>query len=153
MGSAPLGRMRQPFLLSPFLPYYPRVPLHYERDDERQRILILTTGHVTTDQVLGAVDRQAEEGTWSYSVLYDVRAGKNIPTPEDLRRVVMRVGMLTARHGPRGPVAFVTTTPKMSRMARAYSNLGELTALDVEVFTHVEDAEQWLDRIHHSSSG
>jgi hypothetical protein len=127
------------------------VPLHYERDDSRQRILILTAGHVTTEEVLGVVDRQAEEGTWSYSVLYDVRAGKNIPTPEDLCRVVMRVGVLTARHGPRGPVALVTTTPQMSRMARTYSNLGELTALDVEVFTRVEDAEQWLDRVHHTS--
>jgi hypothetical protein len=128
------------------------VPLHYERDDSRQRILILTTGHVTTEDVLGAVDRQAEEGTWSYSVLYDVRAGKNIPTPEDLRRVVMRVGMLTARHGPRGPVAMVTKSAQMSRMARVYSNLGELTALDVEVFTGIEDAEEWLDQAHRTGS-
>jgi hypothetical protein len=143
--------MRKAFLLGPFLPYYPRVPIHYERDDSRQRILIMTTGHVTTEDVLGVVDRQAQEGAWCYSVLYDARAGTNTPTPEDLRRVVMRVGMLTARHGPRGPVALVTKTPQMSRMARAYSNLGELTALDVEVFTCVEDAEQWLDRVHHSS--
>jgi len=127
------------------------VPLHYERDDERQRILILTTGHVTTEEVLAAVERQAEEGTWSYSVLYDVRAGKNTPTSDDLRRVVMRVGMLTARHGPRGPVAMVADKPHMSRMARAYSNLGELTALDVQVFTRLEDAEEWLDRMHHTS--
>ena len=127
------------------------MPLHYERDDARHRVLIMTTGHVTTEDVLGAVDRQAAEGTWSYSVLYDMRTGKNIPAPEDLRRVVMHVGMLTARHGPRGPVALVTTTPQMSRMARAYSKLGELTALDVEVFTHIEDAEQWLDQVHHSS--
>lgn len=127
------------------------MPIHYERDDSRQRILIMTTGHVTTEDVLEVVDRQAEEGAWSYSVLYDVRAGKNIPTPEDLRRVVMRVGMLTARHGPRGPVALVTETPQMWRMARAYSNLGQLTALDVEVFARVEDAEQWLDQVHHSS--
>jgi hypothetical protein len=111
----------------------------------------MTAGHVTTEDVLDAVDRQAEEGTWSYSVLYDARAGKNAPTPEDLRRVVMRVGMLTARHGPRGPVAFVTKSPHMLRMARAYSNLGQLTALEVEVFARVEDAEQWLDRVHHTS--
>jgi hypothetical protein len=127
------------------------VPLHYERDDERQRILIMTTGHVATEDVLGAVDRQADEGTWSYSVLYDARAGKNTPTPEDLRRVVIRVGVLTARHGPRGPVALVTKSHQMSRMARAYSNLGQLTALDVEVFAHIEDAERWLDRVDHTS--
>jgi hypothetical protein len=127
------------------------VPIHYERDDTRQRILIMTTGHVTADDVLGVVDRQAEEGAWPYSVLYDARAGRNTPTPEDLRRVVMRVGMLTARHGPRGPVALVTRSPQLSRMARAYASLGQLTALDVEVFTRVEDAEQWLDKMQHFS--
>jgi hypothetical protein len=133
------------------VPYYPRVPIHYERDDVRRRIAIMTIGHITPEDILGVLDRQASEGTWSYSVLYDTRASKNIPTPEDLRRVVMRVGTLTARHGPRGPVALVTNSEQLSRMARAYGNLGELTALRVEVFTGVEDAEQWLDQEHHSS--
>jgi hypothetical protein len=128
------------------------VPIHYERDDTKQRILIMTTGHVATEDILGVVDRQAEEGAWSYSVLYDARAGKNAPTADDLRRVVMRVGMLTARHGPRGPVALVTGSPQVSKMGRAYASLGQLTALDVEVFTRIEDAEDWLDKMHHSST-
>jgi len=128
------------------------MPLHYERDDDGQRIRIMMTGHVTTEDVLGIVDRQAREGTWSYSVLYDTRAGKNLPTPEDLHRVVMRVGTLTVRHGPRGPVALVTTSPQLSRMGRAYASLGELTALDVRTFTSVEEAEDWLSQAHHSST-
>ena len=47
------------------------MPIHYERDDEGQRIRVMMTGHVTTEDVLGIVDRQAREGTWSYGLLYD----------------------------------------------------------------------------------
>jgi hypothetical protein len=126
------------------------MPFHYERDDDGQRIRILMTGHVSTADVLGIVDRQAREGTWSYSVLYDTRAVTNLPTTEDLHRVVMRVGTLTVKHGPRGPVALVTTSPQLSRLGRAYASLGQLTALNVRIFTSVEEAEDWLSRAHHS---
>ncbi len=128
------------------------MPIHYERDDDGQRIRIMMTGHVTTEDVLGLVDRQAREGTWSYSVLYDTRASKSLPTPDDLHRVVMRVGTLTVRHGPRGPVALVTTSPQFSRMCHAYARLGELTALDVRAFASVEEAEDWLSQAHPSST-
>ncbi|HEY6362034.1 MAG TPA: hypothetical protein VIX63_13055 [Vicinamibacterales bacterium] len=122
------------------------MPIHYERDDERRRIIIMTTGRVTPEDVQGALDRQANEGTWSYAVLYDARAGTNTPTREDLHRLVLYVGALTARHGPRGPVALVSGSARLSRMGRAYSSLGELTALNVQVFTDVDDAECWLEQ-------
>ena len=119
--------------------------IHYERDDPRRRIVIMSTGKVTSDEVLASLDRQAKEGAWSYSVLYDARAGRSVPTIDEVRRLVLHVGQLTCRYGPRGPVALVTTDPQLSRIGHAYANLGELTALDVRVFTDVEDAEQWLD--------
>jgi len=121
------------------------VAIHYERDDPRRRIVIMSTGKVTSDEVLASLDRQAKEGAWSYSVLYDARAGRSVPTIDEVRRLVLHVGELTCRYGPRGPVALVTTDPQLSRIGHAYANLGELTALDVRVFTDVEDAEQWLD--------
>jgi hypothetical protein len=122
------------------------VPIHYERDDRRRRIIIMTTGRVTPEDVRGALDRQANEGTWSYAVLYDARAGTNVPTAADLHELVMHIGALTARHGPRGPVAFVGGTARLLKAGRAYSSLGELTALDVKVFTDVDDAERWLEQ-------
>jgi hypothetical protein len=45
----------------------------------------------------------------------------------------------------------VSGDPQLSRMARAYSNLGELTSLDVKVFTDVDAAERWLDDAHPAS--
>jgi hypothetical protein len=127
------------------------VPIHYEQDDARRRIVVMTTGDVTADEVRDTLERQAREGAWSYRVLYDVRAGRNVPTIEDVRRLVLQVGELTCRYGPRGPVALVSADPLMSRMGRAYSNLGELTALDVQVFTDVDEAEQWLDDAYPAS--
>ena len=118
--------------------------VHYERDDSRRRITIMTTGVVTPDEVRGALDRQAREGTWSYCVLYDTRAALNMPTPDDLRELVLHVGMLTTRCGRRGPVALISNNREFSRLGRAYSTLGELTALDVAVFGSVEEAEAWL---------
>ena len=128
------------------------MPIHYERDDSRRRIVIMTTGHVTPEEVRGVLERQAREGAWSYSVLYDARAGRNVPTLDDVRRLVLHVGELTCRYGPRGPVALVTTNPQLSKMGRAYANLGELTSLDVQVFTDVDAAEQWLDEAPHTSA-
>ena len=131
------------------------MPVHYERDDARRRIIIMTTGHVTPEDVRGAVERQAHEGAWSYTVLYDARAGTNVPTADDVHRLVLLVGTLTARHGPRGPVALVSGSTGLSRIGRAYSRLGELTALNVQVFAEVDDAERWLDEAQkaHPSTG
>lgn len=127
------------------------MPIHYERDDARRRLVVMTTGHVTSEEVRNTLDRQAKDGAWSYSVLYDARAGRNVPTIEDVRQLVLHVGQLTCRYGPRGPVALVSTDPQLSKMGRAYSNLGELTSLDVKVFTEVEEAERWLDEVHPAS--
>ena len=123
------------------------VPVHYERDDSRRRVTVMTTGFVTPEEVRGVLDRQADEGAWSYTVLYDARAAVNTPTPEDVHRLVLHIGRLTTKYGPRGPVALISGNPQLSRIGRAYSTLGELTALEVEVFGTVEEAEAWLDHL------
>jgi hypothetical protein len=119
--------------------------IRYERDDRRRRVHIMSVGPTTTEQVLGTLDRQAADGAWSYSVLYDARASASKPTGNDLRALLLRVGELTTRYGPRGPVAFVTSSARLSRAGQAYANAGELTALNMKVFTSLADAERWLD--------
>jgi hypothetical protein len=57
------------------------VPIHYERDDERRRLNIMTVGQVAPEDILGVLERQAKEGAWSYGVLYDARAGRNARRP------------------------------------------------------------------------
>ena len=121
------------------------MPLHYERDDRRRRIVVTTTGIVTLSDVLAIVDRQAGEGAWPYGVLHDARTSDDVPSTTDLVTLVRHVGTLTTRHGPRGPVAFVVAQSALARMGRRYASLGELTSLHVNVFTTIEDAERWLD--------
>ena len=107
---------------------------------------MMTTGVVTPGEVRDALDRQAAEGAWSYGVLYDVRAVVNLPTPDDVRELVLYIGSLTTKYGPRGPVALISNSPQFLRIGRAYSTLGELTALDVAVFPTVDAAEAWLEQ-------
>jgi hypothetical protein len=119
--------------------------IRYERNDARRRIAIATLPDTTHDDVMSAVERQAAEGTWSYAVLYDARGSARTPSADEFRGLVLRVGELTARYGPRGPVAFVASSAKMAKLGRTYASVGELTALDVKVFTNIDDAARWLD--------
>jgi hypothetical protein len=120
------------------------MPVEYKRDDERQRIVARSTGVVTRDEALAMMDRQAAEGAWSYGVLYDARDSSTIPTPDDIRALIRRVGVLTTKYGPRGPVALVVSLAAAAAMGRAYASLGDLAALRVHVCGCVEDAERWL---------
>jgi hypothetical protein len=119
--------------------------LEYRRDDARGRITVTSTGAVTLAEALAIMDRQAADGAWSYGVLYDMRAAGDPPTPADVHELVLRVGTLTTRHGPRGRVALVVRDPALSKMGRRYATLGDLTALHVRLFATVEEADHWLD--------
>ncbi len=121
------------------------MPLEYTRDDSKRRITVISTGAVTLSEALAVIERQAAEGTWSYGVLYDTRSSVHAPTPTDVHQMLLRVGALTARHGPRGPVAFVVHDPALTRMGHRYARLGDLTALHVRLFAAIADAERWLD--------
>jgi hypothetical protein len=121
------------------------MPVHYERDDARQRLMVTSIGDVTIEETLAVMDRQAREGTWSYSVLYDARASERIPTAADLQRLVLHVGSLTMQYGPRGRVAFVVINRSHQKMAHHYERMAALTAADVRVFATIEEAQAWLD--------
>jgi hypothetical protein len=121
------------------------MPLHYTRDDRKRRIVVTSVGPVTLADALAIIDRQAAEGAWSYGVLYDTRASADAPSAADLNQLVLRVGALTVKHGPRGRVALVASDPSLSKMGRRYAKLGDLTALDVRLFATLSEAEAWLD--------
>jgi hypothetical protein len=124
------------------------MPIHYERDDRRRRILALSIGQVTFEESIAVIDRQAAEGAWSYEVLYDTRGSTAVPTAEEIHRVVQHVGSLTTKCGPRGPVAMVMRNPDLLEMGRRYARLADLTSLVVGLFLTIEDAERWLAEAH-----
>jgi hypothetical protein len=119
------------------------MPITYERDDARRRIVVTTIGIVGLDDLIAVVDRQAAEGTWQYGVLHDSRRVASVASQTDVRAGLKHVEALSRTHGRRGPVAFVTTMPAAFGMVRMYSTLGQAHQA-VEVFRDIGDAERWL---------
>ena len=62
------------------------MPIQYVRDDAKKRILVTTTGEIGLDDIVGIVDRQAKDRTWSYAMLYDARASASTPTTRPSRK-------------------------------------------------------------------
>ena len=120
------------------------MPITYERDDKLRRIVVTTIGIVGLDDMLAVVDRQANEGTWQYGILYDSRRVASVASQTDVRAGVRHVDVLSRTHGKRGPVAFVTTMPAAYGMVRMYSTLSGQVQQAVEVFRDIGDAERWL---------
>ena len=121
------------------------MPLDYTCDRARRRITIVSAGAVTHEETVAVIDRQAAEGAWSFSVLYDTRQGTSVPTTEEVHRMVLHVGRLTTKHGPRGPVALVVSDPQLSLIVSWYGTLGDLTGLRVHVCTSIAEADDWLN--------
>jgi hypothetical protein len=123
-----------------------RDAIMYERDDARRRIVTTMSGEVGLDEVLGIIDRQEAEGTWTYGVLSDIRTLSWQPSREEVHRVVVHIDRTAVRCGrPRGPVAIVAAEPTLFRRARLYSALGAPSGLSSEVFFDYPTAETWLD--------
>jgi hypothetical protein len=120
------------------------MPITYERDDKRRLIIVTTIGIVGLDDMLAVVDRQANDGTWRYGILYDSRRVASVASQTDVRAGLRHVELLSRTHGRRGPVAFVTTKPAAYGMVRMYSTLASQVQQAVEVFRDVGDAERWL---------
>jgi hypothetical protein len=123
------------------------MPVIYERDDLRRQIRVTLSGHVTVEDLLAIVDRQAAEGTWPYALWYDARRIRKAAPghADEVRRVLHHVVATSATHGARGPVAIVTDQPADYEMVRAYSQLGATARITVEVFRDPGDAERWLE--------
>jgi len=120
------------------------MPIFYERDDEHRRIVTTAVGIVTYEQTVAMIERQAAEHAWSYAALHDARGSASVPTPDEVRRLLMHIGKLTTKNGPRGPVAFVVEDPMLSKMGQWYASMGDLTALNIRVFRSVDEADEWL---------
>jgi len=118
------------------------MPITYERDDLRRRIIVTLEGPLDVDEIVATIDRQASEGTWHYSRLYDARLHE-APTSAQIRALLGHVLERTRMHGPRGPVAVVTDHLAVYGMVRMYMSLGENDGT-VEVFRDIAEAERWL---------
>ena len=53
--------------------YHARMPVRYERDDTRRRVVVTVEGALQTSEMLAAIGRQRAENTWNYGTLFDLR--------------------------------------------------------------------------------
>jgi hypothetical protein len=121
------------------------VPIDYRRDDARRRIIVAISGPALYDEIAYIVERQAAEGTWSYTMLYDERDATSTLTRAETGRLLVLIGQLRAVHGRRGRVALVFDADARHGPGRAFSTLGDIMGLDTAVFNDPARAEAWLD--------
>ena len=120
--------------------------INYARDDARRRITATSMGVVTVEGILGIIERQITENTWSYALLHDSGAAITEPDPETgVDRLIGYVRSAARRLGRRGPVAVVIAGPAGEDIARDYSAV-EWDVGPVAFFRSRAEAETWLDR-------
>jgi hypothetical protein len=120
------------------------MPIRYELDDLRRRVVVTVEGLFQTDDIFAIVARQRAEHTWTYGILYDLRGMTGEPTVAELRHLTSEAAELPQGEGPRGPVALLATEPTLNGRLCTYAVLGRSTTLSIEVFRERSEAEQWL---------
>lgn len=116
------------------------MPCDYCRDD-KHRILYLTASEpFSSGDVIAALDRQVADDIWAYGTLVDAR--RAMLSRRDDQRLLEHVRVLSAHHGPPGPVALVAQ--EGIGRALSYSFRSGREGLKFEVFWDMEDAERWL---------
>jgi hypothetical protein len=120
----------------------------YVRDDGHRRIRIIARQPLESVDLCEIVDRQVREDTWTYGILYDMRAttGGGMSKMET-RAVAEHVRAHVARYGVRGPVALLTSTADLADLGQRYAFfLGAKAGLQFKVFWNLAEAERWLDQ-------
>jgi len=115
----------------------------YARDAERRIVRVTTRDVITADDLVAVIDRQREEGSWSFGVLYDMRRLEGPMSKEDTMTVANHVRQSVSEHGPRGPVALVTRKSNLVGAGLVYAHDIKRSA-EIEVFWDVREAEEWL---------
>jgi hypothetical protein len=120
------------------------MPIQYQRDDAKHRIVISFPGTYQTADGLAAIEQHHSEGAWAYGVLYDLRSLKGHPNVTDLKAYMERDAQPPAgENGPRGPVAILTFDPDVYSIACTYKALGR-SSMTIEVFRDWTEADHWL---------
>jgi hypothetical protein len=121
------------------------LPYDYVRDDGRQRITITVRAPLAPEDFRRIIERQAQEQTWSYGMLYDLRALSAPLAREEYDMLAADVFRHVATHGQRGPVAVVTRSANLIGSIQLYAFVVERGGVNLEVFWDVVEAERWLD--------
>ena len=122
------------------------MPLTYTVDDDQRRIRIVLRDPVSEVEFLGAIDRQAAEGTWGYGLLCDMRLLGPSPRTGLWKVAMQHVAEITLREGARGPVAVIANTAALVGVSEAYAGESRRAGRSVQVFWSPDEATEWLDQ-------
>jgi hypothetical protein len=98
------------------------MPIRYERDDARRRVLVTMEGPFDETDFLAVMERWRGEDVGAYGMLCDLRAMTGEPSSAEVQQFMSQAAQ-TKR--PRGPIALVATDPaiygRAARMRRSYA--------------------------------
>jgi hypothetical protein len=117
--------------------------LEYERDDVKQRVVATENGPFQSADVFDFLQRQHDDGTWTYGLLFDSRGMTGHPTTEELRGFLTLERDTDSERQPRGPLALLSTDANLYATACMCAALGG-TKRKVEVFRDRDEADAWL---------
>jgi hypothetical protein len=120
------------------------MPIRYELDDLQRRIVVTVEGPFRPDDILAVMARQRAEHTWTYGILYDLRAMTGEPAIAELRELLNEAVERRQDEGPRGAVALLATDAALYARLCTYAALGRATSLTIAVFRDLDKAEEWL---------
>jgi hypothetical protein len=127
------------------------IQLVYAPDHAKRRVRVKIQDTIAAAESRAYGDEQITEGTWGYSVLYDMGEAGSRATSEDIGVVIRHLGTLEASLGHDGPVAIVTRSRKPSSGRRARPNV-DADGRPLRFFGDLDDAERWLDQQLNSCS-
>ena len=102
--------------------------------------MVTVEGPFAVADFLAVMERQRDDGAWTYGVLYDLRGMTGAPAIDDLRQFMSEAQRTTQ---PPGPVAILATNPFIYGRACTYAALVRAT-LTIGVFRDLDKAEQWF---------
>jgi len=115
----------------------------YACDEARRVVRVVAREPLTSADLVAIIDRQRQEGSWLFGLLYDLRQIEGATSKEDATIVANHVRQSVQEHGPRGPVALVTSKSDMLGAGLVYAH-GTRQSMQLEVFWDLQEADQWL---------
>jgi len=119
--------------------------INFQRDDTLRLVILVGIGKVSVDEWAAAVARQLSEGLWHYGSLFDFTA-VDAMVGFDEQGVLTALKELAAAHGPRGPVALVSSTPNVYDGFVGYSKRLKGLPYETRPFRDVNQAIVWLEQ-------
>ena len=122
-----------------------RMPVTYERDDQRRLITVTVTDEYSVADIVSAIDRQSAEDTWGYAILYDLRSVTHVSAEAELQRLADRV-QAVGRGRERGRVGIaISARPALFLVFLTYTQLTRDVGT-VEVLLTPAQLDAWLAR-------